>query len=253
MPNPSPALAADVRRILVVDDEFSMRDLVTTALEFVGFEVRSAADGSSGLEMAQEFSPHVIVLDVNMPGLDGLEMCRRLRAAGDSTPIIFLTARDAVEDTVAAFASGADDYLTKPFHLQILIARVRAVLKRTAGSGSPTMATAGQQATGVVTPGRIGCGGLELDETTHRVWRDGERVELSPTEYRLLRYLLLNAGVVVSKGQILDDVWKFDFGGDTSVVETYMSTLRRKVDRPDARLLHTVRGFGYVVRLDDRQ
>jgi len=236
----APAPSADGRRILVVDDEFSMRDLVTTALEFVGFEVRSAVDGTTGLTAAAEFAPDLIVLDVNMPGVDGLEMCRRLRADGDSTPIIFLTARDAVDDTVAGFAFGADDYLTKPFHLQILISRVHAVLKRSVALGA-TAAGAG----------RLSCGGIELDETTHRVWRDGERIDLSPTEYRLLRYLLLNSGVVVSKAQILDNVWQFDFGGDASVVETYMSTLRRKVDRSGARVLHTVRGFGYVARIDD--
>jgi two-component system OmpR family response regulator len=179
------------------------------------------------------------VLDINMPGLDGWEVCRRLRAAGDDTPVIFLTARDAVDDTIAGFAFGADDYLTKPFHLQVLIARVRAVLKR--GSNAPA-ATASD---------RLVCGGLELEESSHRVWRDGERVELSPTEYNLLRYLLLNAGVVVSKAQILDAVWQYDFGGDASVVETYMSTLRRKVDRAGHRLIHTVRGFGYVVRADE--
>ena len=244
------APTADGRRILVVDDEFSMRDLVTTALEFVGFQVRAAADGARGLEAAAEFEPHLIVLDVNMPGVDGLEMCRRLRATGDSTPIVFLTARDAVDDTIAGFASGADDYLTKPFHLQILIARVHAVLRRSAavavGAAAGVSAAADDRGAG-----RLACGGLELDETTHRVWRDGERIELSPTEYRLLRYLLINAGVVVSKAQILDNVWQFDFGGDASVVETYMSTLRRKVDRTDTRLLHTVRGFGYVLRVDD--
>jgi two-component system OmpR family response regulator len=239
-----PPPAADGRRILVVDDEFSIRDLVTTALEFVGFEVRTAADGRSGLLLVDAFRPDLIVLDVNMPGMDGMEVCRRLRAGGCATPIIFLTARDAVEDTVAGFASGADDYLTKPFHLQILIARVGAVLKR---SAPPASAEAERP------DGRLRCGGLELDEVTHRVWRDGERVELSPTEYRLLRYLLLNVGVVVSKAQILDNVWQFDFGGDASVVETYMSTLRRKVDRADDRLLHTVRGFGYVARQDDRR
>lgn len=233
-------VVSDAQRVLVVDDEDSMRDLVTTALEFVGFVVQSAADGFAALAAVPEFAPHLIVLDVNMPGLDGWEVCRRLRAAGDTTPVIFLTARDAVEDTIAGFGVGADDYLTKPFHLQVLIARVRAVLKRSGADGS---AVAGP-------PDRLACGGLELEEATHRVWRDGERVELSPTEFKLLRYLLLNAGVVVSKAQILDAVWQYDFGGDASVVETYMSTLRRKVDRPDARLLHTVRGFGYVVRED---
>jgi len=230
---------SDPQRVLVVDDEDSMRDLVTTALEFVGFAVQSAADGFAALAAVPEFAPHLMVLDVNMPGLDGWEVCRRLREAGDMTPVIFLTARDAVDDTIAGFAVGADDYLTKPFHLQVLIARVRAVLKRAAASSAPGTAD------------RLVCGGLELEESTHRVWRDGERVELSPTEFKLLRYLLLNAGVVVSKAQILDAVWQYDFGGDASVVETYMSTLRRKVDRPDARVLHTVRGFGYVARADE--
>jgi two-component system OmpR family response regulator len=228
----------DPQRVLVVDDEDSMRDLVTTALEFVGFEVQSAADGFAALAAVPSFAPHLIVLDVNMPGIDGREVCRRLRDGGDTTPVIFLTARDAVDDQIGGFAVGADDYLTKPFHLQVLIARVRAVLKR---AGAAT-AEHGSE--------RLTCGGLELEESTHRVWRDGERVELSPTEFKLLRYLLLNAGVVVSKAQILEAVWQYDFGGDASVVETYMSTLRRKVDRADARLLHTVRGFGYVVRVD---
>jgi two-component system OmpR family response regulator len=235
----NPPAPSDPQRILVVDDEDSMRDLVTTALEFVGFSVQSAVDGFAALAAVPKFSPDLIVLDINMPGLDGWEVCRRLRAAGDDTPVIFLTARDAVDDTIAGFAFGADDYLTKPFHLQVLIARVRAVLKR--GSNVPAAAS----------PDRLVCGGLELEESSHRVWRDGERVELSPTEYNLLRYLLLNAGVVVSKAQILDAVWQYDFGGDASVVETYMSTLRRKVDRSGHRLIHTVRGFGYVVRADE--
>lgn len=230
--------ANDGLRILVVDDEDSMRDLVSTALEFVGYSVRSAASGFAGLAAVAEFSPHLIVLDVNMPGLDGVEMCQRLRQAGDTTPVIFLTARDAVSDTVQGFAAGGDDYLTKPFHLQVLVARVQAVLKRTA-------AAAGAHSD------RLVCGDLELEESTHRVWRGGERVDLSPTEYRLLRYLLHNAGLVVSKAQILENVWQYDFDGDASVVETYMSTLRRKADRPDARLIHTVRGFGYVVRPED--
>lgn len=230
---------SDPQRVLVVDDEDSMRDLVTTALEFVGFDVQSAADGFAALARVPDFAPHLVVLDVNMPGIDGWEVCRRLREAGDMTPVIFLTARDAVDDTIAGFAVGADDYLTKPFHLQVLIARVRAVLKRAAAAGAP----------GAVD--RLVCGGVELEESTHRVWRDGERVELSPTEFKLLRYLLLNTGVVVSKAQILDAVWQYDFGGDASVVETYMSTLRRKVDRPEARVLHTVRGFGYVARADE--
>jgi two-component system OmpR family response regulator len=229
--------AAAGLRILVVDDEDSMRDLVASALEFVGYTVRSVTNGFAGLAAVADFAPHLIVLDVTMPGIDGFEVSRRLRAGGDATPIVFLTARDALGDTVEGFAAGGDDYLTKPFHLKELTARVQAVLKRTA--------------TARATPDRLVCADLEMDEATHRVWRGGERVDLSPTEYRLLRYLLHNAGVVVSKAQILEHVWQYDFGGDASVVETYVSTLRRKADRPDARLIHTVRGFGYVLRPDD--
>jgi two-component system OmpR family response regulator len=224
------------RRILIVDDEASMRDLIASALELAGFDVDVAADGYEALATAASFAPHLIVLDVGMPGLSGLEVCSRLRDNGDETPVIFLTARDGVTDTVAGFGAGGDDYVTKPFHLKELVARVDAVLKRSDRSGSPD---------------RLTCEGLELEESTHRVWRDGQRVELSPTEYKLLRYLLVNAGVVVSKPQILEAVWQYDFGGDASVVETYMSTLRRKVDRPETRLIHTVRGFGYVIRSED--
>ncbi len=227
-------------RILVVDDERSLRDLVTTALEFVGYVVRTAADGFGALAAAADFAPELIVLDVGMPGLDGIEVCRRLRADGDTTPVIFLTARDGIDDTVTGFGVGGDDYLTKPFHLKVLLARIQAVLKRTNGDGQ-------------VRPARLAAGAIELDEATHEVWAGGEAVSLSPTEYRLLRYLLLNTGIVVSKAQILDHVWQYDFGGDGSVVETYMSTLRRKVDRHEPKLIRTVRGFGYVVRDDGRR
>ena len=227
-------------RILVVDDERSLRDLVTTALEFVGYVVRTAADGFGALAAAADFAPELIVLDVGMPGLDGIEVCRRLRADGDTTPVIFLTARDGIDDTVTGFGVGGDDYLTKPFHLKVLLARIQAVLKRTNGDGQ-------------VRPARLTAGAIELDEATHEVWAGGEAVSLSPTEYRLLRYLLLNTGIVVSKAQILEHVWQYDFGGDGSVVETYMSTLRRKVDRYEPKLIRTVRGFGYVVRDDGRR
>jgi two-component system OmpR family response regulator len=230
----TPQLSA---RILVVDDERSLRDLVTTALEFVGCEVRTVTDGYAALTAVADFAPELIVLDVGMPGLDGVEVCRRLRADGVTTPVIFLTARDTIDDTVGGFGVGGDDYLTKPFHLKELIARIQAVLKRFNGNGD-----------GRPRPARLQVGGIELDEATHEVWRDGEPVALSPTEYRLLRYLLLNVGIVVSKAQILDYVWQFDFGGDGSVVETYMSTLRRKVDRGEPKLIRTVRGFGYVIR-----
>jgi two-component system OmpR family response regulator len=174
------------------------------------------------------------VLDVNMPGIDGFEVVRRLRAAGNGVPVIFLTARDGVDDSVAGFAAGADDYVRKPFHLKELIARVEAVLKR-AGIGTATP--------------RLRCGAIEIDESSHRVWRDATPVDLSPTEYRLLQYLLRNAGVVVSRAQILEHVWGSAETGD-SVVDTFMSTLRRKVDHTDPRVIQTVRGFGYVARED---
>jgi two-component system, OmpR family, response regulator len=219
----------------VVDDERSLRDLVTTALEFVGYEVRTAANGLAALNAVADFAPELIVLDVGLPGIDGLEVCRRMRADGVTTPVIFLTARDGIDDTVDGFGVGGDDYLTKPFHLKVLIARIKAVLKRS----SSTLTTA---------PARLRCGGIELDEATHEVWSDGVAVTLSPTEYRLLRYLLLNSGIVVSKAQILEHVWNFDFGGDGSVVETYVSTLRRKVDDGERKRIRTVRGFGYVLR-----
>lgn len=233
-PSPTRDTAA-ARRVLVVDDEPSIRDLVTTALEFVGYVVKAAVDGTTGFAAIREFAPDLVLLDVSMPGADGLEVCRRLRANGISTPVIFLTARDGIDDTVAGFGVGGDDYITKPFHLKELIARIEAVLKRANGTSRAT-------------PGRLRSGRIELDEATHEVWSDGARVTLSPTEYRLLRYLLLNAGIVVSKAQILEHVWQFDFGGDGSVVETYISTLRRKVDRSDPRQIRTVRGFGYVIR-----
>jgi two-component system OmpR family response regulator len=238
--NTSAPTAPSPSRILVVDDERSLRELVTTALEFVGYEVHTAANGYGALSSIVDVAPDLVVLDVGMPGLDGLEVCRRMRADGVRTPVIFLTARDGLDDTVEGFGVGADDYVTKPFHLKELIARIQAVLKRTNGQGASK-------------PPRLSAGAIELDEATHEVWSDGELVALSPTEYRLLRYLLLNAGIVVSKAQILEHVWQFDFGGDGSVVETYMSTLRRKVDRREPKLIRTVRGFGYVIRDEARQ
>jgi len=233
------ATAPNASRILVVDDERSLRELVTTALEFVGYEVHTAVDGHGALAAIADVAPDLVVLDIGMPGLDGFEVCRRMRADGVTTPVIFLTARDGIDDTVDGFGAGGDDYLTKPFHLKELIARIQAVLKRTNGQGRAR-------------PPRLKAGTIELDEATHEVWSDGELVSLSPTEYRLLRYLLLNAGIVVSKAQILEHVWHFDFGGDGSVVETYMSTLRRKVDRREPKLIRTVRGFGYVLRDEAR-
>lgn len=236
---PSPGRA---RRVLLVDDDDSIRDLVTTALEFVGFEVATAADGFAGLAAVPTFLPDLVVLDVMMPGIDGLEVCRRLRADGDTTPVIFLTSNDAAPDMLGAFQAGGDDYLTKPFNLQVLIAHIEAVLRRTVG-------TAATGPGGDTAADRLRFAGLELDEGAHRVWRDGERVSLSPTEFKLLRYFLLNPDRVVSKAQIVEHIWQYDFGGDPNIVETHLSYLRKKLGEP--RLIHTVRGVGYVLRDGD--
>jgi two-component system, OmpR family, response regulator len=223
------------RRVLVVDDEEYITDLLGTALRFVGADVRVAMSGSEALAQIASFGPELVLLDVMMPPPDGFEVARRLRADGLATPVIFLTARDAASDRVNGFTKGGDDYVTKPFSLEELIARVRAVLRRASGVG---------------TPSRLGHGGIELDDDAHRVWRDGERVDLSPTEFKLLRYLLLNAGRVVSKAQILDHVWQYDFDGDAGVVENYISYLRKKLDTGEDKLIHTIRGVGYSLRSD---
>ncbi len=224
------------RRILVVDDEEPLRDLVTTALEFVGHEVAQAADGLEALALVPEVGPDLIVLDVNMPHVDGLEVCRRLRADGDTTPVIFLTARDAPRDVVEGLSAGGDDHLAKPFNLQVLIARIDAVLRRADAAG-PDAGT-----------GRLAFADVELDEAAHRVWRAGEPVALAPTEFKLLRYLMLNPDIVLSKAQIAEHIWQYDFGGDPNVVETYISYLRKKLGEP--RVIHTVRGVGYVLRAE---
>lgn len=226
------------QRILVVDDEESITELVSTALRFVGFEVRTAANGRQALADASRFMPHLIVLDVMMPGLDGFEVCRRLRESGDGVPVIFLTARDDQDDKLRGFTNGGDDYVTKPFSLEELVARIRAVLRRSMPAGEPAT-------------GRHRYADLELDEEAHRVWRGGRLVHLSPTEFRLLRYLMVNAERVVSKFQILDHVWQYDFEGDANVVETYISYLRKKIDDREPKLIQTVRGVGYSLRIDE--
>jgi len=221
-------------RVLVVDDEDSITDLVATALRYVGFEVAVAANGRQALERAATFRPELVVLDVMLPDLDGFEIVRRLRADGVRVPIVFLTARDATEDKVAGLTIGGDDYVTKPFSLEELVARVRAVLRRTGGGPEQS--------------GRLQIADLELDEDSHQVWRAGQPVELTATEFKLLRYLMMNARRVLSKAQILDHVWNYDFGGDGSIVETYISYLRKKVDASEPRLIQTVRGVGYTLR-----
>ena len=227
----------DEPRILVVDDEPPITELLLTALRFVGFEVEIAASGREALAAAGTFMPHLIILDVMLPDLDGVEVCRRLRANGDFVPVIFLTARDEHDDKMRGFTHGGDDYLTKPFSLEELVARVRAILRR--GGARSEAAT-----------NRYKYADLELDDDSRRVWRAGEIVHLSPTEFRLLRYLLLNAERVLSKDQILDHVWQYDYIGEANVVETYISYLRKKIDDRELKLIQTVRGFGYALRTE---
>lgn len=222
-------------RILVVDDEPAITELVSTALRFVGFTVQTAASGHEAISEASTFDPHLVLLDVMLPDFDGFEVIRRLRAGGDRVPVIFLTARDEHDDKMRGFTHGGDDYITKPFSLEELVARVRAVLRRTGSQPD-------------VPVNRYCYDDLELDEDSHQVWRGGDIVHLSPTEYRLLRYLLVNAGRVLSKDQILDHVWQYDFVGDANVVETYISYLRKKIDDREPKLIQTVRGFGYSLR-----
>jgi two-component system OmpR family response regulator len=223
-------------KVLVVDDEEYIRDLVSSALRIAGFESLTAADGSKALAAMTAHDPDLVILDVGLPSIDGFEVCRRIREDGDDTPVIFLTARDTDEDKVSGFTKGGDDYLTKPFSLEELVARVRAVLRRTQGSAKAA--------------NRLRYADLELDEDTMRVTRAGTPVQLSPTEFKLLRFLLINRERVLSKGQILDHVWQYDFGGSGGVVENYISYLRKKVDADQMPLIHTVRGFGYVLRQD---
>ena len=224
-------------RILVVDDESSISDLISTSLRFVGFEVRSAATGSEALTVAEEFKPHAVVLDVMLPDSDGFEVCRQLRSEGLNIGVLFLTAKDGMEDKVAGLTIGGDDYMTKPFSMEELVARLRALLRRI---GVAEINTDDE---------KIRFADLELNEATHEVRRGGVLLEMSPTEFQLLRYLLINADRVVSKSQILDHVWQYDFRGDAGIVETYISYLRKKIDIYDQPLIHTVRGVGYRMRL----
>jgi two-component system OmpR family response regulator len=224
-------------RILVVDDESSISDLISTSLRFVGFEVRTAATGSEALTVAEEFKPHAVVLDVMLPDSDGFEVCRQLRSEGLNIGVLFLTAKDGMEDKVAGLTIGGDDYMTKPFSLEELVARLRALLRRI---GVAEINTDDE---------KIRFADLELNEATHEVRRGGVLVEMSPTEFQLLRYLLINADRVVSKSQILDHVWQYDFRGDAGIVETYISYLRKKIDVFEPPLIHTVRGVGYRLRL----
>jgi two-component system OmpR family response regulator len=224
-------------RVLVVDDERPIADLVATALRYEGFDPPTAADGRQALAAVDSFRPDLIVLDVMLPDVDGFEVQRRLADRGVRVPVLFLTARDATEDKVRGLTVGGDDYVTKPFSLEELVARIRAILRRTADGA------------GAAREDRLAFDDLELDDGAHEVTRAGAAIDLTPTEYALLRYFLLNPRRVLSKEQILDHVWHYDFGGDASIVETYMSYLRRKIETDGPRLLHTVRGVGYVLRL----
>ena len=222
------------RKVLVVDDEENVVHLVASALRFDGFEAVTADNGHSALAAVAEHSPNLVVLDMMMPGLDGQSVLQHLRSAGSAVPVIFLTARDTANDRVNGLRAGADDYVVKPFSVEELLARVHAVLRRTATE---------EERDGVL---RVA--DLELDENSHEVTRAGEEVHLTATEFELLRYLMRNERVVLSKAQILDRVWKYDFQGQSNIVELYIGYLRKKVDHVDPKLIHTVRGAGYVVK-----
>jgi two-component system OmpR family response regulator len=226
-------MSAEPHRVLVVDDEPNIVDVITMALRFQGFAVESASSGEQALAAVESFRPHIMVLDVMLGDMEGFEVARRLGAQRSRVPIVFLTARDATEDKIRGLTLGGDDYVTKPFSLEELVARVRAILRR-AGDLEETT--------------HLSFEDLEMNDEAHEVRRGGTRVELTATEYKLLRYLLMNAGRVVSKAQILDHVWNYDFGGDGNVVETYISYLRRKLDGLGQPLIHTVRGVGYSLR-----
>ena len=228
-------------RLVVVDDEPNIRELLSTSLRFAGFEVFAAADGMSALTLIRDTEPDLVVLDVMLPDMDGFTVTRRLREKGQHMPVLFLTARDDTQDKITGLTVGGDDYVTKPFSLEEVVARIRAVLRRT--QPAP------------VDDAVLRFADLELDEDSHEVRRDGRVVELSPTEFKLLRYLMLNPGRVLSKTQILDHVWQYDWGGDANIVESYISYLRRKIDNaplPDGSmpepLIATKRGVGYLLR-----
>ena len=222
-------------RILVVDDEPNIVDVISMALRFEGFQVESAATGNDAIAAVAARPPQLLVLDVMLPDIDGFEVARRLASARAEVPIIFLTARDSTEDVVHGLTVGGDDYVTKPFSLEELVARIRTILRRSGLSeeASPTLVL----------------GDLELNEDTHEVMRDGREIELTATEFRLLRYLMLNPRRVLTRSQLLDHVWNYDFGGDARVLETYISYLRKKVDAGGPPLIHTVRGVGYALRV----
>ena len=222
-------------RVLVVDDEPALSELLSMALRYEGWDVRTAGDGLAAVRAARDFRPDAVVLDMMLPDLDGLEVLRRLRADGGDVPVLFLTAKDAVEDRVAGLTAGGDDYVTKPFSLEEVVARLRALVRRTAVlvGDSDSVLTVGD---------------LTLDEDSHEVFRGGDPIRLTATEFELLRYFMRNPRRVLTKAQILDRVWNYDFGGQANVVELYVSYLRKKIDAGRTPMIHTLRGAGYVLK-----
>lgn len=223
-------------RVLVVDDEQSLTELLAMALKYEGWEIKTAGDGQKALATAREFRPDAVVLDIMLPDIDGLQVLKRMRADGNDVPVLFLTAKDGLDDRIAGLTAGGDDYVTKPFSLEEVVARLRGLIRRSAltinADENPV----------------ISVGDLTLDEDSHEVYRAGRAIELTATEFELLRYMMRNPKRVLSKTQILDRVWDYDFGGKSSVVEIYISYLRKKVDAEGSAMIHTVRGAGYMLK-----
>jgi two-component system OmpR family response regulator len=232
-------------KVLVVDDELNIRELVQIALRFHGFTVTTAATGSDALRQAAAGRPDLVVLDVVLPDLDGFEVCRRLRAEGNDVPVIFLTARDTSSATVTGLALGGDDYVTKPFSVEALVARIRAVLRRVRAAAGRGEADGDD---GLGGAGVLRVADLELDESRWTARRGGTDLDLSPTEFRLLAFLMRHPGRVLTRAQLLEHVWGWDYGGQSQIVETYVSYLRRKLDPLGPPLIHTQRGVGYALR-----
>jgi two-component system OmpR family response regulator len=226
-------------RVLVVDDEPSLTDLLSMALRYEGWDIKTAGDGAEALRTAREFRPDAVVLDIMLPDIDGLELLRKLRADTADIPVLFLTAKDDVSDRIAGLTAGGDDYVTKPFSLEEVVARLRGLIRRTRVAAAPSDAM-------------LVVGDLTLDEDSHEVRRAGAEISLTATEYELLRYMMRNPRRVLSKAQILDRVWNYDFGGQANVVELYISYLRKKIDAGREPMIHTLRGAGYLIKPAER-
>ena len=225
-------------RVLIVDDEPNIRDLLATSLRFAGFDIQTAANGTAAVAAVTESEPDIILLDVMLPDMNGFSVTKKLRSAGIQAPILFLTARDEVEDKITGLTVGGDDYLTKPFSLDEVVARIQAILRRTKSAEAE--------------PAILDAGPVVINQDAHEVSVEGTLVDLSPTEYKLLRFLILNADRVLTKAQILDHVWEYDFNGDMGIVESYVSYLRKKIDPISSRpLIQTKRGVGYIYKKND--